>query len=75
MTKTYRITFSERQYAGFALWELHAWGIPESHYNIDTNGNAIYFASAGVVDVITESVPARFFTVEVEQKEGSDDKG
>lgn len=68
ITKTYKITFTSRLYAGLALWEIHAWGIPESHYNLDTSKNIIYFASAQVVDVITESVPARYFSVEVEQK-------
>lgn len=67
-TKTYKITFTDRTAAAIALWEIHAWDISESHYNLDTFNNVIYFASAQVVDVITESVPAKYFKVEVEQK-------
>ena len=66
MAKTYKITFDNRAMAGLALWEIVCWGVKDSEYTIDKKATAIKYASANVVDVVTESVPSKYFTVETE---------
>lgn len=66
MSKTYKIIFSSRSWAAIALWELHAWNISDSKYSLNVIDNVIYHASAGVVDVITESIPLTNYSIEIE---------
>lgn len=64
--KTYKVTFKTKQDIGVVLYELEAWCVFRSSYEVSGTDFFLYHVNENVLDVVSETLPSNRYVVEEE---------